>query len=223
MKKRLTHTHIDEVEASGNIASILRENKVCLGGSSMGKGFVTAARYYLNNYLANKPQLECLQEAEAGLLNSDTLGDEHNRCLPIEDSFYVVDIGIVISQYYQWRKFFPRVECFYAVKCNPDPVIVKTLACLGAHFDCASRNEIRLVKELTADLNISRKPEIIYANPCKARLHLIEAVCKGVTLVTFDNVPEVVKCAAVSKSIELVMRIVTDDKGSQCRLSSKVR
>jgi diaminopimelate decarboxylase len=40
-------------------------------------------------------------------------------------------------------------------------------------------------------------------------------------MVTFDNETEVVKCAGISKSIQLVLRIVTDDRGSQCRLSSK--
>ena len=40
-------------------------------------------------------------------------------------------------------------------------------------------------------------------------------------MVTFDNAVEVQKCAAVSKKIELILRIITDDRGSQCRLSSK--
>jgi len=209
-------SNIHASEASETITSILRENKVCLGGASMGKGFIRASRYYIDNYLANRPELDCLKEEGAQNLELETIEN-----IPVEDSFYVVDIGVIISQYFQWRKVFPRVECFYAVKCNPDPVIVKTLAALGANFDCASRNEIRLVKNLTKEM--SNDPEIIYANPCKARLHLIEAVCKGVTLVTFDNVTEVVKCAGVSKHIELILRIVTDDRGSQCRLSSKVR
>lgn len=209
-----TMSNIHASEASETITSILRENKVCLGGASMGKGFIRASRYYIDNYLANRPELDCLKEEGAQNLELETIEN-----IPVEDSFYVVDIGVIISQYFQWRKVFPRVECFYAVKCNPDPVIVKTLAALGANFDCASRNEIRLVKNLTKEM--SNDPEIIYANPCKARLHLIEAVCKGVTLVTFDNVTEVVKCAGVSKHIELILRIVTDDRGSQCRLSSK--
>lgn len=38
---------------------------------------------------------------------------------------------------------------------------------------------------------------------------------------TFDNVAEIHKCASVSKKIQLIMRIITDDSGSQCRLSSK--
>jgi diaminopimelate decarboxylase len=40
-------------------------------------------------------------------------------------------------------------------------------------------------------------------------------------MVTFDNFVEVQKCAAVSKKIELILRIITDDRGSQCRFSSK--
>jgi diaminopimelate decarboxylase len=90
---------------------------------------------------------------------------------------------------------------------------------MGCNFDCASRNEIRLVMEATKDS--PHTPEIIYANPCKSRLGLLEAVCKGVRMVTFDNEAEVQKCASISKSIQLILRMITDDRGSQCRLSSK--
>lgn len=34
---------------------------------------------------------------------------------------------------------------FTAVKCNDDAVVVKELAKLGTGFDCASKNEIKLV------------------------------------------------------------------------------
>ena len=68
---------------------------------------------------------------------------------------------------------------------------------MGCNFDCASRNEIRLVQEITKEL--PRKPEIIYANPCKARNHLVEAVCRGVRMVTFDNATEVLKVSLMTK------------------------
>jgi diaminopimelate decarboxylase len=106
-----------------------------------------------------------------------------------------------------------------AVKCNPDPLIIKILATLGCNFDCASRNEIRLVMDAAKDT--PGIPEIVYANPCKSRLGLLEAVCKGIRMVTFDNETEIIKCAGISKSIQLILRIITDDRGSQCRLSSK--
>ncbi len=98
-------------------------------------------------------------------------------------------------------------------------MIVRTLAVLGCNFDCASREEIRLVQDIAKDL--PRQPDIIYANPSKARAHLLEAVCKGIRMVTFDNAEEIKKCSAISKKIQLILRIVTDDRGSQCRLSSK--
>lgn len=103
-----------------------------------------------------------------------------------------------------------------AVKCNPDPVIVKTLATLGCNFDCASRNEIHLVEQASKDL--PHKPDIIFANPCKAPAHIAEAESKGVHLMTFDNVDEVKKIASISKKAQLILRIVTDDRGSTVRV-----
>lgn len=188
--------------ASKQLQDILKENDVYIGGSSIGKGFKNAARHYLRSSTIAK--YEC---------------EEMTLSLPREAAFYVVDIGVVVSQVYQWRRYLPRVEPFYAVKCNPDPVLIKTLAILGCNFDCASKREIDIVQKLTADL--PRKPEIIYANPCKARHHIAHAVSRGVQMVTFDNVAEVKKLAEISTDIQLVMRIVTDDRGSQCRLSSK--
>ncbi|GKY99228.1 hypothetical protein MPSEU_000878100 [Mayamaea pseudoterrestris] len=212
--RRVSSLVVDETKASSLLTDVLRENNVFLGGSSLGKGLKKAAHYYFNEHLADHhPPTHLDLPGRADLADLDEA-----ELMPLEDSFYVVDIAMVVSQVYQWRRFFPRVEPFYAVKCNPDPVIVKTLAIMGCNFDCASRNEIRLVQEITKDL---RKPEIIYANPCKARNHLVEAVCRGVRMVTFDNATEVLKCAQISKKIELILRIITDDRGSQCRLSSK--
>mmetsp|Transcript_31824 Transcript_31824/g.46632 ORF Transcript_31824/g.46632 Transcript_31824/m.46632 type:complete len:654 (-) Transcript_31824:830-2791(-) len=204
---------IDESQASAVLTKLLQENNVMLGGSSMGRGLKRAARFYIQNGNAHRHLPNHFDLPGANDLNPDVLRN------PTEESFYVVDIGVIVSQLYQWRKYFPRVEPFYAVKCNPDPVIVRSLAILGANFDCASRSEYRLVQQLSSDL--PRNPDIIYANPCKARAHILEAVCKGVKLMTFDNVAEVVKCASISKKIQLVLRIVTDDRGAQCRLSSK--
>lgn len=204
---------VDPEQSSGILSDVLKEANVYLGGSSMGRGLKQAARYYLDERDARAVDPEHLTMSGAQDLNQDC------NTKPNEEPFYIVDLGVVVSQVYQWRRFFPRVEPFYAVKCNPDPVIIKTLAILGCNFDCASRAEIRLVEEASAEL--PRKPDIIYANPCKARAHLIEAVCKGVRMVTFDNAVEIQKCAAVSTKIELVLRIATDDRGSRCRFSTK--
>ena len=154
-------SHVDPEQASGILADLLREENVYLGGAALGQGLKHAARYYLHNRVAQQQKPEYLNFAGAAKLHPQA------ERLPLEDSFYVVDLGVLVSQVYQSRRYFPRVEPFYAVKCNPDPVIVKTLATLGCNFDCASRQEIRLVQGVCQDL--PRQPEIIYANPCKGR------------------------------------------------------
>ena len=44
----------------------------------------------------------------------------------------------MLNRYDKWTSALPGVQPFYAVKCNPDKAIIKTLAALGAGFDCAS-------------------------------------------------------------------------------------
>ena len=51
----------------------------------------------------------------------------------------MVDLGRVIHLYDAWMDKLPQVQPFYAVKCNEDPALVKTLAALGTGFDCASK------------------------------------------------------------------------------------
>eukprot|EP00980_Cylindrotheca_fusiformis_P010825 scaffold2447_cov110-Cylindrotheca_fusiformis.AAC.7 len=195
---------VDPLKSTEKLGDVLKESDIYLGGSSMGAGLQKAARFYLEQRLS-----KAQKDAHFQLAGAEDLNEECNPT-PNEEPFYIVDLG---------RRFFPRVEPFYAVKCNPDPLILKTLAILGCNFDCASRTEIRMVEEAAKDL--PRRPDIVYANPCKARAHLIEAVCKGVKMVTFDNAVEIKKCAEVSKKIELILRIITDDRGSRCRFSTK--
>ena len=87
-------------------------------------------------------------------------------------SFLVTDLTKVVEQYDQWKRELPMVEPFYAMKCNPDPVIVRLLASLGCGFDCATMGEIDLVlNDLGADLSFKPKglhvENLIYANPVK--------------------------------------------------------
>jgi ornithine decarboxylase len=62
-----------------------------------------------------------------------------------EEAFYVVDLGAVVTQYQQWTTLLPRVKPFYAIKCNNNTAIVRTLASLGVNFDCASKSEIQQI------------------------------------------------------------------------------
>ena len=56
-----------------------------------------------------------------------------------EDPFYAVDLGRLLDLHDIWRECLANVQPYYAVKCNSDPALLQTLACLGCGFDCASK------------------------------------------------------------------------------------
>eukprot|EP00742_Colponemidia_sp_Colp-10_P000108 GILJ01000120.1.p1 GENE.GILJ01000120.1~~GILJ01000120.1.p1 ORF type:complete len:483 (+),score=53.04 GILJ01000120.1:212-1450(+) len=138
-----------------------------------------------------------------------------------EEAFYVVDLARVAKKLHQWRACLPRVDAFYAVKCNPDAAIVALLASQGASFDCASKAEINSVMSCGV-----AQDRILYANPCKAMPELRYAHSRGITMMTFDNVEELHKIKKVYNtagglSARLVLRILVDDDHSHCPLGSK--
>jgi ornithine decarboxylase len=94
-----------------------------------------------------------------------------------QDAFFVVDLGNLVRKLEMWQNYLPRVEPFYAVKCNPDPVILATLHSLGVKFDCASRGEIEMVLSLPN----AQPTDIIYANCCKAKSMIAFAAEHNVT------------------------------------------
>jgi len=134
-----------------------------------------------------------------------------------EDPFYIVDIGVIVKQYLQFVKLLPRVKPFYAIKCNPHPAIMKTIALLGGCFDCASKTEI--ASALALGMNAYN--DIIFANPCKQLADIRYARKTGVNMVTFDNEHELIKIKEHWPEAGLVMRIITDDSQSICKFSSK--
>ncbi len=135
----------------------------------------------------------------------------------LDTGFFIVDLSTVIHQYKKWMEHLPRIKPFYAIKCNPDQLLIKTLAMLGVNFDCASKNEIILALEATNN-DASR---IIFANPAKADSHLKYARGVDVDLMTFDNMYELLKIVNFHPNAQLVLRIKVDDSYSVCRFNSK--
>lgn len=133
-----------------------------------------------------------------------------------EDPFYVMDLGEVVARYHRWKELMPRVEPFYAVKCNDDKLLVSTLAALGTGFDCASKVEIELVT------SIGVAPErIIFANPAKMASHIRYASAVGVDVMTFDSETELMKIKQYMPHALLVIRIRCDAASAQCPLGIK--
>lgn len=73
-------------------------------------------------------------------------------------------------------------------------------------------------------LNLPGSPSpsrIIYANPCKAASFIRHAAKNGVDCMTFDNGDELVKIKKHHPASKMVLRILTDDSSSLCRLGLK--
>mmetsp|Transcript_14631 Transcript_14631/g.32049 ORF Transcript_14631/g.32049 Transcript_14631/m.32049 type:complete len:830 (-) Transcript_14631:96-2585(-) len=134
----------------------------------------------------------------------------------------LLDIGAVKRQTDLWYRLLPRVEPFYAVKCNPHPAMLETLSSIWEErgmggFDCASPSEMQAV----LDLGIDPADRIVYANPCKQGSALKFAKDIGVKRVVFDNLAELDKVKRLHPEAELLIRIQTDDAMAQCPLSNK--
>lgn len=141
----------------------------------------------------------------------------HDECLAgEEDSFFVCDLGEIKRSFQIWKQNLPQVTPHYAVKCNTNLEVIKLLASLGTGFDCASKNEIETILKLGINSN-----KIIYANPCKTNSFIRYARESNVNFTTVDNSEELYKLSKYHPECKILLRIITDDETSQCRLSTK--
>ena len=86
---------MDSGQASGILGDVYKEANVFLGGSSVGKGLKKAANYYLSERLSKAPRPTHLD-----LPGAADLAPECDKN-PTEEAFYVLDLGLVVSQVYQ--------------------------------------------------------------------------------------------------------------------------
>uniref|UniRef100_A0A7S2S2J0 Orn/DAP/Arg decarboxylase 2 N-terminal domain-containing protein n=1 Tax=Mucochytrium quahogii TaxID=96639 RepID=A0A7S2S2J0_9STRA len=133
-----------------------------------------------------------------------------------EEAFMVIDIEDITEKVVAWRKLLPRVEPFYAVKCNDDPQIISKFVSLGVGFDCASKKEVKQVLDLGA-----KTEDVVFANPCKAKSHIVYAQHVGVNQYTFDNSDELFKIKQLHPGARLLLRLLPDDSSAICQLGVK--
>jgi ornithine decarboxylase len=114
-------------------------------------------------------------------------------------------------------------DALYAVKCNPDPAVLRALWVGGVrHFDCASLPEIRLVRDMFPDATIH------FMHPIKARGTIREAWARHhVRDFVLDSEDELVKirtevaATGVAGRLGLIVRIALPKGGAKLDLSGK--
>lgn len=130
--------------------------------------------------------------------------------------FYIINLSVIINQYNRWITNLPNIIPYYAVKCNPDEVIIKLLYNLGVKFDCASQNEISQL------LGLEIQPEdIIFANPIKESSQIQYARSMHVDLLVIDTDSELLKIKLYHPNAKILIRIKVNDSKSVCKFNSK--
>lgn len=133
------------------------------------------------------------------------------------DTFYIVDTNQLRFNAARWRNQLPHVKPFYAVKCNPDPVVLRTLANHGTGFDCASKDEI----QRTLALPGVTPDRIVFAHPCKKPSDIAYASKHGVPFTTFDTPSELHKLCSSYPGVNALLRIKVDNPSARIPLGTK--
>lgn len=131
--------------------------------------------------------------------------------------FLVLDLRGIRSAYERLTAAFnDEVEVCYAVKCNPDPVVMETLARAGANFEIASAAELDNVVAAGGDPR-----QVLYSNTVKPSSHIASTYQAGVRLFAADSMGEISKIAGCAAGAGVVVRVSVDDTHSRFPLSSK--
>ena len=138
---------------------------------------------------------------------------------------FIIDHNKIKKNYRIFKKNLPRVQCYYAVKANSDPEIIKTLFNEGSSFDVASYNEFVQIYEYLKHFEEKDKEffiwdKIIFSNTIKDR-ETLRKIKRYKPLVTYDNGDELKKIKEHCDPAGLVLRLKVPDTGSQVEMGSK--
>ncbi len=136
---------------------------------------------------------------------------------PVPETPYLALAPKVAGECYrELTAALPDTAIHYAVKANPDPVILRTLAGQGARFDVASPAEV------TAAIEAGAEPAtLLYSNPIKRRADIAAAYAAGVRLYVVDCLSETMKVADEAPGSAVLCRLLTNGAGSDWPLSRK--
>jgi len=114
----------------------------------------------------------------------------------------IFDPNKVRSTWHALQNALPGVSLFYAVKSNPYPSLLKTLALEGASFDAASAPEIQALLSLGVPVS-----QIIHTHPIKMISDLEQSVAFGLETFVVDNLDELWKLAPYRKDLKVMLRL----------------
>lgn len=128
----------------------------------------------------------------------------------------VVSRSVLAEQYAALRRALPGVELHYAMKANPEPEVLRTLARLDAAVEVAGHAEAEaaLVSGFAAD-------RVLHTHPCAAEADLTASCRAGVRWFTFDSQEQLHKLARCAPAARLVLRLAVSPGAAAIDLSAR--
>uniref|UniRef100_A0A6C0K890 Ornithine decarboxylase n=1 Tax=viral metagenome TaxID=1070528 RepID=A0A6C0K890_9ZZZZ len=134
-------------------------------------------------------------------------------------SALVVSPSRIWRQVERWTKLLPTVYPYYAVKCNPDPILLQTLRYYKVGFDCASLREVHSI--LSLNTGESKLDKIIYAHPMKSENDIDVVDSLGIRMTVVDSVEEYDKLKSCGWKGSTLLRVAVNDTDSKMPFSVK--
>lgn len=122
------------------------------------------------------------------------------------ERYDVIDINDVSSQIQLFKKQVPCVDPSYMINThakNADPSLITALHNSKCLLNLNSIVDVRNVADILGDQTDS----CCFAASVKSQFHIREALSRGINRMTASSPAEVIRIAAVSKTIELVLQI----------------
>jgi ornithine decarboxylase len=128
----------------------------------------------------------------------------------------VFDLGLLRAKYRALGAGLGDAAIHYAVKANPAPEVLATLAALGCRFDAASRGEIALC------LSLGIAPgRIAFGNTIKRAADIAWAHAAGIRQFAVDAEEEVRKVAAHAPGARVLVRLLIEESEADWPLCRK--
>jgi ornithine decarboxylase len=134
----------------------------------------------------------------------------------LQTPYLVIDLDVVRDRYLRMRKALARPDIYYAVKANPEPLVLRTLADLGSRFDVASIGEIDRCLDVGIDASA-----LSFGNTIKRERDIAVAVERGVTTFAVDCDEELAKLLRQTKSCTTLVRLATETCDAEWPLGNK--
>jgi ornithine decarboxylase len=133
-----------------------------------------------------------------------------------ETPYLLMDLDAVEQRFTDLRVGLNGVAIHYAVKCNPDPSVLRRLADCGCAFEIASRAELDILDGLGIDPR-----SVLFSNPVKRIQDIRSAHDLGLWRYSFDSAEELRKIAQTAPGSAVYVRLTTSPHSSSVRSEGK--